>query len=93
MGFYPSWNCQPYAHYYASVGQEQAWVVFSIELKPPKGRLQEGSLNQKENNKTSPQVLEASLTQSHEKKRRVKQKLLQTQCFPIAIPPHGKEPC
>lgn len=30
---------------YASVGQEQAWVVFGIQLKPPKGRLQEGSLN------------------------------------------------
>lgn len=44
MGFYPSWNCQPYAHYYTSVGQEQAWVVFGIHLKPPKGRLQEGSL-------------------------------------------------
>lgn len=31
-------------HYYASAGQEQAWVVFGIQLTPPKGRLQEGSL-------------------------------------------------
>lgn len=45
MGFYPSWNHQPYAHYYASVGQEQAWMVFGIQLNPPKGRLHEGSLN------------------------------------------------
>lgn len=45
MGFYPSWNCQPDAHYYASVGQEQAWVVFDIQLKPLKGKLQESSLN------------------------------------------------
>lgn len=45
MGFYPSWNCQPDAHSYASVGQEQAWVVFDIQLKPLKGKLQESSLN------------------------------------------------
>lgn len=41
-------------HFYASVGQEQAWVVFGIQLKPPKERLQEGNLNKEENNKTSP---------------------------------------
>lgn len=45
MGFYPSWNCQPDAHSYASVGQEQAWVVFDIQLKPLKGSRQESSLN------------------------------------------------